>query len=71
MDDHPLQPTPPTVDTTAPLAGLCTIAVFEAIKGGLVLLVGVGLLSLLHRDVGVCRVIVCQSATAIHGHESA
>lgn len=37
---------------TAPLAGLRTIAVLEAAKGILVLLVGVGLLSLLHRDVG-------------------
>ena len=47
------QPAPPSVDTTAPVAGLRTIAVLEATKGGLVLLVGVGLLSLLHRDVGV------------------
>src|SRR2546422_11731052 len=46
------QPAPPSVDTTAPLAGLRTIAVLEAAKGGLVLLVGVGLLSLLHREVG-------------------
>src|ERR1043166_1027789 len=50
---HDSQPAPPSLDTTAPAAGLRTIAVLEAAKGGLVLLVGVGLLSLLHRDVGL------------------
>jgi uncharacterized membrane protein (DUF2068 family) len=45
-------PAPPSIDTTAPLVGLRAIAVFEAAKGALVLLVGVGLLSLLHRDAG-------------------
>jgi uncharacterized membrane protein (DUF2068 family) len=50
---HDPQPAPPSLDTTAPAAGLRTIAVLEAAKGGLVLLVGVGLLSLLHRDVGL------------------
>src|ERR1051325_10125084 len=42
----------PEVDTTTPPVGLSTIAVFEAAKGAIVLLVGLGLLSLLHRDVG-------------------
>jgi uncharacterized membrane protein (DUF2068 family) len=43
---------PPALDTTASRTGLCTIALFEAAKGLVVLLVGLGLLSLLHRDVG-------------------
>ena len=42
----------PTLDTTASPAGLRTIALFEAAKGLVVLLVGLGLLSLLHQDVG-------------------
>src|SRR5262249_11301963 len=50
---HDPEPAPPSLDTTTPAAGLRTIAVLEAAKGGLVLLVGVGLLSLLHRDVGL------------------
>ena len=41
-----------TLDTTAPLAGLRAVALFEATKGLIVLLVGLGLLSLVHRDVG-------------------
>jgi uncharacterized membrane protein (DUF2068 family) len=52
MDQRSPRPTPPAAATTASLAGLRTIAVLEAAKGGLVLLVGVGLLSVLHRDVG-------------------
>jgi uncharacterized membrane protein (DUF2068 family) len=55
-----LRPPPPSLDMTAPLAGLRTIAVLEAVKGGLVLLVGVGLLSLLHRDVGEVAIHLVQ-----------
>jgi len=43
---------PPVLDTTASRAGLRTIALFEAAKGLVVLLVGLGLLSLIHQDVG-------------------
>ena len=43
---------PPALDTTASLTGLRTVALFEAAKGLVVLLVGLGLLSLLHQDVG-------------------
>ena len=52
MDQRSPRPTPPAAATTASLVGLRTIAVLEAAKGGLVLLIGVGLLSVLHRDVG-------------------
>jgi Predicted membrane protein (DUF2127) len=42
---------------TAPVAGLRAIAVFEAAKGMVVLLAGLGLLSLLHHDVGALAAI--------------
>ena len=48
-------PSPPAIDTTAPRAGLSTIAVIEAAQGAVVLLVGLGLLSLPHRD-ATCRI---------------
>lgn len=41
----------PETPPRARLSGLRVVAVFEAIKGLLVLLVGVGVLSLIHRDV--------------------
>lgn len=46
------RPAPIAVDTTTPIAGLRAIALFEALKGSLVLLVEIGLLSLLHKDAG-------------------
>ncbi len=44
------RPAPQAIDTHH-TAGLRTVAVFEAVKGALVLLVEVGLLSLVHKDV--------------------
>ncbi len=44
------RPVPQAIDTHH-TAGLRTVAVFEAVKGLLVVLVEVGLLSLLHKDV--------------------
>jgi len=44
-------PPPQAVDERASTAMLRTVAVFEAVKGIAVLLLGLGLLSLLHRDV--------------------
>ena len=41
-----------TIKHEAKLAGLRSIAIFEAVKGGLVLVVGFGLLHYLHRDLG-------------------
>jgi uncharacterized membrane protein (DUF2068 family) len=42
---------PPAIDAAASTAGLRAVAIFEAAKGLLVLLVGLGLLELRHRDV--------------------
>jgi uncharacterized membrane protein (DUF2068 family) len=40
-----------SVDHHSSTAGLRAVATLEAVKGGLVLLIGMGLLTLLHRDV--------------------
>ncbi len=45
-------PPPEAIDTHSALAGLRAVALFEAAKGTLVLLVEIGLLSMLGRDVG-------------------
>ena len=45
-------PGPQAVDTRSKRVGLRAVATFEALKGALVLLVGFGVLSLLHKDVG-------------------
>src|SRR5262245_56401065 len=42
--------TPNTDPADAPTAGLKAVAVFEALKGLAVILAGVGLLALIHRD---------------------
>jgi len=47
---------PPALAQPSPRTGLRTIAVLEASKGVLVLLTALGLLSLLHRDVGAMAV---------------
>ena len=44
-------PPPVAVDERTPLAGLRAVAALEAIKGIAILLLGLGLLSLLHKDV--------------------
>jgi uncharacterized membrane protein (DUF2068 family) len=41
---------PQAVDERSSGAGLRAVAIFEAVKGALILLVGLGLLSLLHKD---------------------
>src|SRR5581483_9602016 len=46
------RPPPQAIDTTTHVAGLRAVALFEALKGTLVLLVEIGLLSLLHKDTG-------------------
>ncbi|MGA7414586.1 MAG: DUF2127 domain-containing protein [Bryobacteraceae bacterium] len=45
------RPTPLAVDERSSKVGLRTVATFEATKGVLVLLLGLGVLSLLHKDV--------------------
>jgi len=45
------RPTPLAVDERSSKVGLRTVAAFEASKGVLVLVLGLGLLSLLHKDV--------------------
>jgi uncharacterized membrane protein (DUF2068 family) len=50
-ETHPHRPPPEAVDERASTAGLRAVATFEAIKGGAVLLLGLGLLALLHKDV--------------------
>jgi uncharacterized membrane protein (DUF2068 family) len=45
------RPTPEAVDERASAAGLRAVAIFEAVKGALVLALGLGLLTLLHKDV--------------------
>jgi uncharacterized membrane protein (DUF2068 family) len=45
-----VKPAPAAIDQTSSAAGLRTIAVFEAMKGLLVLLLGVGALTMLHKD---------------------
>lgn len=49
---HPLRALPPTAapDTPATRQTLRTIAAFEALKGAVALLAGVGVLGLMHRD---------------------
>jgi uncharacterized membrane protein (DUF2068 family) len=42
---------PQALDERSSVAGLRAVATFEALKGGLVLLLGLGLLGLLHKDV--------------------
>ena len=42
---------PQAVDESSHASGLRAVAVFEALKGALVLLLGLGLLSLIHKDV--------------------
>jgi uncharacterized membrane protein (DUF2068 family) len=42
---------PPSVDHQSSTAGLRAVATFEAVKGVLAVCLGIGLLSLLHRDV--------------------
>jgi uncharacterized membrane protein (DUF2068 family) len=44
------RPAPQAVDTRSAKVGLRAVAIFEATKGGLVLLLEFGLLSLLHKD---------------------
>jgi uncharacterized membrane protein (DUF2068 family) len=48
---HHHRPPPEAVDERTSLAGLRAVATFEGIKGLAVLLLGLGLLSLLHKDV--------------------
>ena len=55
------RPDPAPTDTPAARRTLRTIAVFEALKGSLALIAGVGVLGLLHRDLH-------QIATALIGH---
>ncbi len=43
---------PKAVDDVSPAVGLRTIAIFEAVKGVLVLLAALGILHYLHRDLG-------------------
>src|SRR4051812_18579314 len=50
--DSAMRPTPSAIDESSYAAGLRTIAVFEGLKGVLVLLAGFGLLHFLHRDAG-------------------
>jgi uncharacterized membrane protein (DUF2068 family) len=45
------RPAPEAVDERTSAAGLRAVAVFEAAKGTIVLLLGLGLLALLHKDV--------------------
>jgi uncharacterized membrane protein (DUF2068 family) len=45
------RPPPEALDLRTSAAGLRTVAVFEAVKGIVVLALGLGLLSLLHKDV--------------------
>src|SRR6478736_64366 len=45
-------PPPEAIDTHSALAGLRAVAIFEAAKGMLVLLVEIGFLAMLGRDVG-------------------
>ena len=50
--DSVTRPIPSAIDESSYAAGLRTIAVFEGLKGVLVLLAGFGLLHFLHRDAG-------------------
>lgn len=46
------RPPPQAVDLKSKSAGLRAIALFEGVKGGLILLLGLGVLTLIHKDVG-------------------
>ena len=48
---RPRRPPPPAVDERASVGGLRAVATFEAVKGAIVLLLGLGVLGLLHKDV--------------------
>ncbi|HWR52540.1 MAG TPA: DUF2127 domain-containing protein [Bryobacteraceae bacterium] len=48
---HPGHRPPEAVDKVASAAGLRAVAIFEALKGMVVLALGLGLLALLHKDV--------------------
>lgn len=45
------RPPPQALDERSSKAGLRAVAIFEAVKGGAVLLLGLGILGLLHKDV--------------------
>ena len=45
------RPRPQAVDEWASVRGLRAVATFEALKGVIVLLLGLGILGLLHKDV--------------------
>ena len=45
------RPRPQAVDERASVRGLRAVAMFEALKGVIVLLLGLGILGLLHKDV--------------------
>jgi uncharacterized membrane protein (DUF2068 family) len=51
---HPRRPrpAPQAIDERSRIGGLRAIAIFEAVKGSLVLLLEFGLLSLIHKDLG-------------------
>ncbi len=51
VSTHPHHPIPSAVDERSSKVGLRTVATFEATKGVVVLLLGLGLLSLLHKDI--------------------
>ena len=46
------RPAPQAIDTHSKSAGLRAVAIFEAFKGGIVLLLELGLLTLIHKDAG-------------------